>query len=180
MLARTFCLAAGLGLAACGDPSPVEAAKLAHGTALNGYQKPGAQVRISGELREALNPGDAGAMEITVREAYETGRLTLRATTCEGMSILTTNDATSFDMAGTDTHAWTVYFETGEEGRFYVNILADVETGFDASSRAAAFAVTVGKPAPGGPALSKGMELGTDESGEAVIMMQAEETIIVE
>lgn len=180
MLARIASLAAAFGLAACGSPPPVEAAKLANDTALNGYQKPGAQVRISGELREALNPGDAGAVEVTVREAYDSGTLTLRATTSDGMSILTTNDEIRFDMAGTDTHTWTVYFDTEQEGRFYVNILADVETAFEASSRAGAIAVQVGKGAGSGPALSKGMELGTDERGEPVIMMQAEETIIVE
>ena len=100
------------------------------------------------------------------------------AKTSSGLTLITTNDETSFDMASGDAHEWTVLFDAPEAGRHYVNIHVTVETAFGKLSRKSAAIVQVGKGDGVAATASKSTAtVQTGSDGKPVIMMQAQETI---
>ena len=140
--------------------------------------KSGADVQVRTELRETLSPGDAGAMTVTFTEGYTNGDMRITATTSEGLELLTTADATSFNMAAGDTHEWTVYFDAPVAGKHYVNFHVSVDTPIGPLSRSSAAIVQVGKASDTSAASKSAAPVETDAGGKPIIMMQAEETIV--
>ena len=140
--------------------------------------KPGADVQIRSELRETLSPGDAGALNVTFTEGYTNGDMQITATTSNGLELLTTADATSFNMATGDTHEWTVYFDAPVAGKHYVNFHVRVDTAIGPLTRSSAAIVQVGKASDTSTASKSAAPVETDAGGKPVIVMQAEETIV--
>lgn len=137
--------------------------------------KPGPDISISTALRAPVAPGNTGALEITFKESYPSGRMTVKASTSEGIALITTIDETEFDMANSDEHDWTVFFDTEDAGRHYVNLWVAVETPFGRLTRRSAAVIQVGS----GSAGPKNVQLKTEPGpeGEPVIRMPARETI---
>lgn len=140
--------------------------------------KPGPAVRVTSELREEVVPGGSGALNVTFTEAYRRGTMTVRASTSAGISLITTNDEESFNMASGDDHEWTLYFDAPEAGRHFVNIHVAVETPFGKLSRKSAAIVQVGKNTGSAVASKSSGSVQTDAEGKRVIMMEAQEVII--
>ncbi|MEL7482120.1 MAG: hypothetical protein AAGJ29_11220, partial [Pseudomonadota bacterium] len=139
--------------------------------------KSGAAVSLKADLREPLVPGDSGAFEVTVREGYREGSLTLTARAGDGLSLLTTGDTATFDTSNGDTHAWTIYFDTETAGRYYIYVSAIAETPGGRSTREFALPVQVGKASDVTPKSSSVDVVEDAATGERLVMMQAEETI---
>ncbi|MEM9669044.1 MAG: hypothetical protein AAF950_08980 [Pseudomonadota bacterium] len=136
--------------------------------------KPGANVQFQTQLRETLSPGDAGALEITIIEGHRSGQMRVTASTSDGIELFTTEDETTIDLGDSDTHEWTVYFDTEEAGKFYVNLNARVETPIGAFTRSHAVPIVVGSPEQKS---DTGRSETVTQDGDLVIMMDAVETI---
>jgi len=139
----------------------------------HGHVKPGANVTFKTELREALSPGDAGALEIVMTEGHRAGQMRVTASASDGLEMLTTIDEATFDLSTGDTHNWIVYFDTETAGKYYINLHARVDTPIGPLMRSYAAPVIVGKPEP--KAESASLEQSAD--GEMVVVMEALETI---
>ena len=136
--------------------------------------KPGANIEFRSELREELFPGDAGAVEITILEGYPGGTMTVTAAASDGIALFTTIDEATFDMSEGRAHDWTVFVDTEEAGRFYVNLVARVDTPIGTFTRTYAAPVQVG---PVDKSNAEAAPSQKNAAGQSVIMMQAEETI---
>lgn len=161
------------------DSEPVDTVKTVVETSepYHGTVKPGPNVQIRTELRETLLPGDSGALEITLLESYPTGRLTVKASTSDGLELFTTSDETRFNMSGTDEHNWTVFFDTEEAGRHYITLWVAVDTPFGRLTRSSAAIVQVGPESSNKTNTRDNLSIGPD--GKPVIRMTAEETISI-
>lgn len=137
--------------------------------------KPGPDVTISTQLREPVSPGNTGALEIVFKENYTSGRMKVKASTSEGIRLITTIDEAEFDMASDSEHNWTVFFDTEDAGRHYVNLWVGVETPFGQLTRQSAAVIKVGTGdfAP----KNKQFETEAGPDGKPVIRMEAQETI---
>lgn len=142
--------------------------------------KPGPAVRIETELREAVVPGGTGALNVTLTEGYRAGTLIVRASTSDGLTLITTNNETSFDLASGNSHDWTVFFDAPEAGRHYVNFYVRVETPFGALSRKSAAIVQVGKDTGNTASAKSVAPVETNADGDLIVVMEAQETIIQE
>jgi len=139
--------------------------------------KPGADVRITSELREAVSPGGSGALNVSFSETYQRGDMQVTVTTSEGLELVTTIDATSFDMASGDKHDWTVYFSAPEAGKHYINFHVKVDTALGPMTRTSAAIIEVGKPDEAATSSKTTRSIETDANDKPVIIMQAEETV---
>lgn len=159
------------------ETTPQEAnapAEVGHASS-SGTIKPGPDVRIRTELREPLAPGDSGALNIVFSEGYNEGQLKVKASTSEGISLLTTIDETQFDMASGTDHEWTVYFDTEEDGRHYVNFWVSVDTPFGTQTRSSSAIVKVGSGISRPKSTSS--TIAVDADGTAIVRLPAQETI---
>lgn len=142
--------------------------------------KAGPDIRITSELSAPVSPGNTGTLNVTFTEGYPKGTMKVKASTSDGLSLITTGNATSFNMASGEAHEWAVHFAAPEAGRHYVNFHVEVQTAFGKLTRKSAAVVQVGKEGAGATASKSLSAVETNADGEPVIMMQAEETIIIE
>ncbi|MEO0882573.1 MAG: hypothetical protein AAFY34_07535 [Pseudomonadota bacterium] len=177
IISRTVILAASLSFAACSvesndmsnDYSAATKSHHEHGSTA----KPGANVTFTTELREPLSPGDAGALEITMTEGHRSGTMRVKAKAGEGLELFTTIDEATFDLSEGDTHTWTVFFDTEDPGKFYINLQARVETPIGPLGRSYAAPIIVGTPEP--KSINTTSQSVSDN--EPVVVMEAVETI---
>ena len=143
------------------------------------YQKPGANIRFSHDLKHQITPGQSGSFALTLTEAYASGRLEVSLSAGEGLNLFSSSTVTSFDMASSDRHTMNVYFDTNADtpGRHYIGVTASVvdENG-QASGRAYSVPVVVGDPLTH-EKLNKTIVTADDGTGGRVIVMDAQETI---
>ncbi len=139
--------------------------------------KPGAAVEFTHVLRFKVAPGEAGIVDFTVNEDYQSGLLKLEAHGSDGLSVFGASSSVQFSMDATRTHNWSVNFKAETDGVYYLNVSALAETeGEPGSRRGYAVRIEVGD-------LQKATKTSNSiaptqmPSGETVIVMEAEETI---
>lgn len=140
--------------------------------------KPGASVTFLHDAVKPLEVGEAGFVDLTVNEGYPSGSLQLEATGDEGLAVYGATSTMRVDMDAKTTHTWRINFEGEADGVHYINVAATADPkGGLTETRAYAVRVEVGdwQGAQAKAAAEKSTEML--ESGEAAIMMTAEETI---
>lgn len=136
--------------------------------------KPGASVTFAHELRDAVDPGGSGVLELTIDEGYGAGELTLTAAS-GGLALAASSQSTTRTLANGSRHSWDIFFDAPAGGVHYIDVTATVtdENGVT-TSRAYSAAVKVGD----GAGLAKpDSPVVFDAEGEPVMIMQAEESI---
>ena len=170
-------------VAACSVPAapqaPQETTKLETGSKdITRTVKPGADVQIRSELRGTVSAGGSGALNVSLTEGYTRGDMQVTVSTSPGLELITTIDATEFNMASGDTHEWTLYFSAPEAGKHYINFHVTVDTALGPLSRSSAAIVQVGNVTDAPVASEPEKAPETDSEGKPVIRMQAKEVII--
>ncbi len=136
--------------------------------------KPGAAVSFSHALRAPVEPNGAGVIELTINEEYETGAIQLVATS-DGLDLATASRSTTISMDGASQHRWDVYFDAPAGGVYYIDFAATVEDAGGSATRSYSVAVQVGDQAAF--AKPQADDVALDAAGNAVVIMEAEETI---
>ena len=138
------------------------------------YQKPGASVNYSHNLKSQLSAGETITFKLTLDESYDQGQLRVNLGAEGGISLLASTQF-SFDMSTASEHGMDISLTANSNGRHYINVQAHaVDASGQAQPRIFSIPVQVGpitaqKPNPH-------MEIMPD--GQAVIKMEAEEEII--
>lgn len=140
--------------------------------------KPGASVTFSHDVVAAIAVGENGAVTMTVNEGYPGGTLILQATGEEGLDVFGAQTNVRLDMADITTHTWRVSYAGETDGMFHINIMATADMGDGYSeSRAFAVPVKVGDWQAAQAKVQAASDVQILESGEAAVIMEAEETI---
>lgn len=169
-------------LAGCSQQPPIQSDVQKAGIVIDTPShtvKPGPDVMINTALREPVDRGDAGALDVSFFETYKAGELLVSVSLSDGLSAITTDDSTRFDMASTDAHEWTIFFSAEASGRQYVNFHVRVETPFGPLTRSSAAIINVG-PENGlqGAEKPQSGELIADADGKQMRVFKATETIV--
>ncbi len=136
--------------------------------------EPGASVSFAHILRSPVAPGGNGVLELTVNENYAAGTMEIVAVS-DGLDLAAASRSMTVSMAGADEHRWDVYFDAPNGGVHYIDFSVTATDENDVTaSRAHSAAVNIGD----GAVLAKpDAPIVIDADGEAVILMNAEETI---
>lgn len=169
-------------LAGCSEQPPIQSDAQKAGIVFDKPShtvKPGPDIKINTALREPVDTGDAGALNVSLFETYKTGEMLVSVSLSDGLSAITTDDSNRFDMASTNAHDWTIFFSANAPGRQYVNFHVRVETPFGPLTRSSAAIINVG-PVYGlqGAAKPQSGELIADTDGKQMRVFKATETIV--
>ncbi|MEM8771274.1 MAG: hypothetical protein AAGD92_06470 [Pseudomonadota bacterium] len=140
-------------------------------------RKPGAAVTFKHALRDKVSPNGAGVITLTVDNAYGEGTLSLEAKSAKGLRLATRSQSTQFDMSGAKSQEWDIYFNAGDAGVYYIDVGATV---IRANSVVGVRNYSIRVDVGANPTLRKpatGMRLQQNASGDAVVVMEAVETI---
>ena len=139
------------------------------------YQKPGASVDYSHNLKSQLSAGEVVTFTLRLNEPYNQGQLNVNLGADGGIVLFPTSTQASFDMSNGSGHKMDVSFTANTNGRHYINVQAQaIEASGQAQPRIFSIPVQVGpvtaqKPNP---------NMKTMDDGKNVIEMKAEEEII--
>ena len=174
-----FPVACALAVTSCADGHD-KLAHSGHSQADDAVQmatvKPGANVAFSHEF--VANPivGGAQIVRLTIDEAYASGQLEVEVVKNEGVRILQTRK-TVINLASGDRHTWDLQFETPDEGRFYISVLAKLDDGANSTAyRAYSVPVYVGDVSQY-KREAEGFGLDETPEGQSIVTMDAQETI---
>jgi len=140
------------------------------------YQKPGASVSYSHNLKSQVSVGEAVTFTLRLSESYNQGQLIANLGSEGGIALFPSSTQASFDMSTGSGHKMDVFFTANSSGRHYINVQAQaIEASGQAQPRIFSIPVQVGpataqKPNP---------NMKTLDNGQNVIEMEAEEEIIV-
>lgn len=175
-------IAVGLGLltAACageGDATATNNAKQSIALENASPGKPRASVNFKGALRAPVSPGENGVLQVEILDGYNEGAMKLSAAGSDGLVVFSTSKTASFSMANNGARRWDIHFSAPEEdGDFYIDIVGLVEDPLaGASAISHSFAVKIGK---GGKSYRSPAKVTMDADGEALVIMDAQESII--
>jgi len=143
----------------------------------NSYVKPGAAITFTHNYDGQSKPGEIENFVVNVHEEYAAGDLTVNISADDGLDINFGGGQHSFSMADNADQVINVSVSASSPGRYYLNFQAAANSGNgQVLRRSYAIAIQVGdksfntKP-------SEGMNIQQTESGENIIIMDAEETI---
>jgi len=140
------------------------------------YQKPGASVNYSHNLKSQLSVGEVVTFTLRLSESYDQGQLNVNLESDGGIALFPTSTQASFDMANESGHKMDVSFTANANGRHYINVQAQaIEASGQAQPRIFSIPVQVGPVTPHKP----NPNMKTLDNGQNVIEMEAEEEIIV-
>ncbi len=177
----------GVALAGCagGEVDIVEAeneatvlaAKDAYFLPARATVKPGAAIEIRGEADQKVAAGQNGQIKLKMIEGYDSGTVETVATASEGLEVFGAQVSTRFNASGAAAHEWAVSYQAETDGVYYVHIhaAATPESG-PALSRVQSFRVEIGDGGLGKSMKTNG-DLSRSNDGEAVVVMEANETI---
>ncbi len=178
-LGQLACLGAALTLVACAaerveqEPATTTATATSSEVKLPEYprtRKPGAAVSFKHAFEAKPEVDQLTTVEITVRDAYMDGTLSLTASGDENLVVFQPTASMTTSMAGADEHVWRVSFEPKSEGVHYLNIVATIEdAGLFPMSRTHAIRIEVGDVAASKTAAAP-------TNGEMAVILEAEET----
>ena len=152
--------------------------------AQNGYTKPGASVALRHDYKGQTSPGQRGEMTVDVIMQPTDGIVSVSFSASEGLSLLSGADAQTFQVSrddfsdnGSPLGERKLSFRADEDGRYYVSAFVSItDPSGITQSRVVAMPVPIGTGVV--KAKTNGV-LGTDtQSGRAIIIMEAEETVI--
>lgn len=175
-LNKTLALLLTVPLVACADMAHSPEQVPSDPAITNETIKPGADVKIRTTLREPLRPGDSGALEVDISEAYPHGTMNVAVSTSEGLELFTTATSTSFDMETGRDHNWTVYFEALTSGTHYVNISVSVDSPLGKLVRTSAATIIVNGRSDAPPQTAASQDIETMSDGTRIKVMEAVET----
>lgn len=183
-MARYICSLSLLSLALLGgcaqggdSEAAATAAPDAPAEALHATVKPGAGVAFSHDYEGPIRAGERGSIGLTISEAYDSGILKLEVITDDGLDVFGSSVSKTLQMSGGETHNWRISFGAVKDGVQYLRIRAVAEPdGAPAAARSYAVRIDVGDTSAASEK-SSGIPVTTTADGEAVIVMEAEETI---
>jgi len=139
------------------------------------YQKPGASINYSHNLKSQLSPGEVATFKLTLSESYTQGQLMVNLGTDGALALFPASTQASFDMSTATDHQMDVSFAVNANGRYYINVQAEaVDSSGQSQPRIFSIPVQVGPPTT--QKLNPNMK--TMDDGQNVIEMEAEEEII--
>ncbi len=140
--------------------------------------KPGAAVSITGTQSAPILAGQTGQVELEIIENYAAGILTLEAVGDDAVDVFGAERTLRLDMASDTHHSWTVPFRAETDGIYYISIQATAapEDG-PVMTRAFAVKVEVGDTSNAAAKIQEDVSVETLASGEAAVIMDADETI---
>lgn len=134
-------------------------------------RKPGAAVEFTHEFESEPEVGQLTTVEISIRDYYGNGTLTLEARGDDSLVVFTPTASMTASMTGTDAHIWRVSFEPKTEGVHYLNVFATVDMpDMESTVRSHAIRIEVGE-------VVSSKTAAEPMNGEQAIMLEAEETI---
>ena len=137
------------------------------------YVKPGAGIGYTHDLKPEYNANETVTFQLNLGESYRAGIMRVNITS-DGVQLLSTGPSQDFDMGTNDEHQMSVSFNTGSNGRHYINVQALADTGDgNPMSRIFSIPVQVGPPTSQKPDVN----MKTMEDGEAIVEMEAQEVI---
>ncbi|MCR9270582.1 MAG: hypothetical protein NXH72_11380 [Hyphomonadaceae bacterium] len=140
--------------------------------------KPGASVTFSTPTVKPVEIGENGSVVVTVNEGYPSGTLILSATGATGLAVFGASRTMRVDMSNATTHEWRIDFQGETDGVHYINIMATAEPkGGLSETRAHAVRIEVGDWQTAQAKLKSEKDMQMMLSGEAAILLPAEETI---
>lgn len=138
--------------------------------------KPGANVIFSHEFLRNTIVGGPQIVRLTIDESYDSGQLEVEIVDSDGVTISQTRK-TVINLAAADRHTWDVQFETPQEGRFYIGILATIrDSNGTTAHRAYSIPVYVGDVTGYKPEV-EGYTVDQTPEGQSIVTMEAQETI---
>ena len=142
------------------------------------HPKPGASVTFSSEVSGPIAAGGPSFVEIQIKEYYPAGSMTLEARSTDGIEVYGAGRSVRKDMSESGLHSWRVDFRAGEDGVYYIPIVATVtpDAGLE-QFRSYAVRVEVGDWKMVKDAKEAGKPMAAQADGEMAFIMQAEETI---
>lgn len=140
------------------------------------YQKPGASVDYSHNLKSQSSAGEVVTFTIQLNESYNQGQLNVRLGSEGGIALFPSSMQASFDMSNGSGHKMDVSFTANANGRHYINVQAQaIEASGQTKPRIFSIPVQVGPVTAQKPHDN----MRTLDSGQNVIEMEAQEQIIV-
>ncbi|MEM1087640.1 MAG: hypothetical protein AAGH90_07920 [Pseudomonadota bacterium] len=139
--------------------------------------KQGADIVIESSVAGSAAAGENGTATLSVIEPYSGGTLTLVATGSEGLNVFGAETTAQMDMSQGGPHSVRLDYSADTDGVYYINIVttASLPDGSE-DNRAHAVRVEIGDwESVVEKQKSAQVELSAD--GEAVVIMEAEETI---
>ncbi|GGY70454.1 hypothetical protein GCM10011613_13650 [Cellvibrio zantedeschiae] len=157
-----------IGLSGCHE----QTSETTPGNAINAVKKakPGAAIKLASSPTLFINANEIVKTELLFDVADTSGQLHLEFFPSNGLDILDTSTRASVDLQGTKPVKIPVALRALENGRYYLNIHASIDSGESVSSRSLAVILQVG------PLLEKSTQF-KKTSGEQVISLPAQETI---
>ena len=140
----------------------------------NKYQKPGASVTYSYDLKSQFFASETVTFKLTLSESYKEGQLAVNLSTDGDIVLFPTSTQANFDMAIGTSHEMNISFTANANGRHYINVSAlAVSPSGQSQPRIFSIPVQVGpvtaqKPNP---------NMKTMPDGENIIEMEAQEEI---
>lgn len=145
-----------------------------HYTSKTSYQKPGASVDYSHNLKSQLSAGETITFKLTLDESYDQGQLKVNLGAEGGISLLVSTQS-SFDMSTATEHEIDISLTANSNGRHYINVQAQaIDAWGQVQPRIFSIPVQVGPVTAQKP--NPNMEVMPD--GQNVIEMEAAEEII--
>lgn len=143
-------------------------------TSKTSYQKPGASVNYSHNLKSQLSAGETITFKLTLDESYDQGQLSVNLGAEGGISLLVSTQS-SFDMSTASEHEMNISLTANSNGRHYINVQAQATDAWGQTQpRIFSIPVQVGPATAQKP--NPNMEVMPD--GKMIIEMEATEEII--
>jgi len=138
------------------------------------YQKPGASVNYSHNLKSQLSVGETTTFNLSLDESYTDGLLAVSFSTDGDIEMFATSTEAEFDMISETPHDMNVSFTAKSNGRHYINVRAlAISPSGESQPRYFSIPVQVGPVTPQKP----NENMITLESGDNIIEMEAQEEI---
>lgn len=139
--------------------------------------KPGAGVIVDATTTDTLQAGENGATFVSIFEPYSEGTLLLTSTGSEGLSVFGAETTAQIDMSLEGPHEVRLDYSADIDGVYYINMVATtIFIDGREDSRAHAIRVEVGDWQNTSEA-SRSSDTEVSPDGEAMVVMDAEETI---
>ena len=179
----------GLALAACSvdaNKHPSTTAKLDahhvhdHGDGAHSHDPTHAKNAAPIALKEAVGvtsePGEVSQLSVVISEGYDAGEMTLEARASDGLELESAGMSSRRALADQGAHDWQVRYSAETAGLYYIHITAYVVTdGQPSQARAFSVPIQVGDVAS--PKLDLHATKLDPDTGEAMVVMELEETI---
>jgi hypothetical protein len=137
--------------------------------------KPGAAITFSHSFEGPLIAGEQGQVMLTISEAYTSGVVNVDVIVDEGLSVFGSSLSKTVQLSGGPDHTWPITFSAVQNGVQYLRVRAVTEIDGQPSS-ARSYAVRIDVGGSSDTSVQKATASTMMPDGNAVIMLEAEET----